>query len=95
MKTTTITATVDRDQIMAALRGMTVNDEAFDHRQWSIWDAETFEAVAKLIRAGYMATEPPPRKYLPWTMAGGPNECAHGYAEGIPCPDCDREASPR
>jgi hypothetical protein len=30
-------------------------------------------------------------KYLPWELAGGPNECAHGYAEGVPCPDCDRE----
>jgi hypothetical protein len=27
--------------------------------------------------------------YLPWAEAGGPNECAHGYARGIPCPSCD------
>lgn len=27
--------------------------------------------------------------YLPWAEAGGPNECTHGYAEGIPCPKCD------
>lgn len=27
--------------------------------------------------------------YLHWSEAGGPNECEHGYAEGIPCPDCD------
>lgn len=31
-----------------------------------------------------------PKKYLPWTDAGGPNECSHGYAEGIPCPHCDQ-----
>lgn len=30
-------------------------------------------------------------KYLPWHDAGGPNECSHGYAEGIPCPRCDGE----
>lgn len=27
-------------------------------------------------------------KYIPWQNAGGPNECAHGYAASIPCPDC-------
>lgn len=27
--------------------------------------------------------------YLRWEYAGGPNECAHGYAEGIACPRCD------
>ena len=32
---------------------------------------------------------PIPSHYLPWAQAGGPNECAHGYAEGIPCPRCD------
>jgi hypothetical protein len=28
-------------------------------------------------------------KYLHWSEAGGPNECEHGYAEGIDCPRCD------
>jgi hypothetical protein len=28
-------------------------------------------------------------EYLHWSVAGGPNECEHGYAEGIPCPNCD------
>lgn len=23
-----------------------------------------------------------------WENAGGPNECEHGYAAGVPCPDC-------
>lgn len=32
------------------------------------------------------------KKYLPWANAGGPNECKHGYAAGIPCPDCDEIA---
>ncbi len=27
--------------------------------------------------------------YLRWELAGGPNECSHGYASGIPCPQCD------
>jgi len=31
-------------------------------------------------------------RYIPWTNAGGPNECKHGYARGIPCPECDRAA---
>lgn len=27
--------------------------------------------------------------YPHWSSAGGPNECSHGFAEGIPCPSCD------
>lgn len=29
--------------------------------------------------------------YVSWAAAGGPNECTHGRAEGIPCPACDRQ----
>ena len=29
-----------------------------------------------------------PTRFLPWTDAGGPNECKHGYAAAVPCPDC-------
>lgn len=28
-------------------------------------------------------------EYTEWSKAGGPNECKHGYAEGIPCQQCD------
>lgn len=31
--------------------------------------------------------------YLRWELAGGPNECAHGYAARIPCPQCDLRAA--
>jgi hypothetical protein len=24
-----------------------------------------------------------------WANSGGPDECEHGYAKGIPCPKCD------
>ena len=27
-----------------------------------------------------------PIRRPPWDGAGGPRECVHGYAEGIPCP---------
>ncbi len=27
--------------------------------------------------------------YVSWANAGGPNECKHGYAAGVPCFDCD------
>ena len=30
-------------------------------------------------------------KYVSWGNAGGPNECEHGRADGIPCPTCDAE----
>jgi len=32
-----------------------------------------------------------PKKYLDWANAGGPNECAHGYAADIACPSCYRD----
>jgi hypothetical protein len=25
---------------------------------------------------------------VPWERAGGPDECAHGYAAGVPCSRC-------
>lgn len=27
-------------------------------------------------------------RLIPWSDAGGPNECQHGYAAGISCPTC-------
>jgi hypothetical protein len=39
-------------------------------------------AVARRIVVG---------KYLAWTNAGGPYECKHGVAGGIPCNTCDRD----
>lgn len=29
-------------------------------------------------------------KYTDWGSAGGPNECQHGFAAGIPCRLCDQ-----
>lgn len=29
------------------------------------------------------------KQYLEWAAAGGPNECEHGYAAGVPCPACE------
>lgn len=26
--------------------------------------------------------------FVPWGYAGGPNECVHGYAAGVPCERC-------
>lgn len=37
------------------------------------------DAAIRLERGGYVH----------WSTAGGPNECAHGRAEGIACPECD------
>jgi hypothetical protein len=31
-------------------------------------------------------------KYMSWHLAGGPNECSHGFAEGIACRQCDLAA---
>lgn len=35
--------------------------------------------------------EPPA---VSWENGGGPNECEHGYAAGLPCPDCDAAKGP-
>ena len=35
------------------------------------------------------------KKYLDWANAGGPNECKHGYAAGVPCPHCDKAQEQR
>lgn len=31
----------------------------------------------------------PTRDPVPWELAGGPDECAHGYAAGVPCLRCE------
>jgi hypothetical protein len=33
------------------------------------------------------------KSYLDWAYAGGPDECVHGCAKGIPCPQCDATAA--
>ncbi len=63
------------------------------HDAKSIGDATRANAMAidTLARDAKLAGEDAASKaYLPWTEAGGPDECAHGYADGIPCPECDK-----
>jgi len=33
----------------------------------------------------------PSAVYIPWENAGGPDECAHGRAAGVPCPECQAD----
>lgn len=50
-----------------------------------------------VLRREALSSSPPPTtgEKVPWSNAGGPNECAHGYAQGIPCPLCgDRQEKP-
>jgi hypothetical protein len=54
-----------------------------DHERF---DTENEERIAKLESAGRRFFN---ADYQPWACAGGPNSCAHGYADGIPCRDCD------
>lgn len=49
----------------------------------------TEEAALRAYAAAKGIDLAAPAEPVPWTNAGGPNECAHGYAEGIPCPRCD------
>ncbi len=50
---------------------------------------EQIEAAGKGLEAADRMVR---GKYVPWTNAGGPNECRHGRADGIPCYECDRMA---
>lgn len=60
-----------------------------DH--FASFDAITIEIFQKLSDDPPTSMQPPEQKpkYLDWANAGGPNECKHGYAKGIPCPQCD------
>jgi hypothetical protein len=48
-----VSAVMSKSQVMSAFRELTVNSEEFDHRIWSVWDAEILERVARMIRDGY------------------------------------------
>jgi hypothetical protein len=50
MKAANVVVGLTKDQLMRALRAMTVDDDAFDPGPWSLWDAETLELAAALIR---------------------------------------------
>jgi hypothetical protein len=50
MKAANVVVGLTKDQLMRALRAMTVDDADFDPGPWSLWDAETLELAAALIR---------------------------------------------
>lgn len=56
MPRVSITTEASKHTVMRALRDLTVNADDFDHRPWSIWDAEQLEAAARMIRRGYAET---------------------------------------
>lgn len=61
----TVRTNINRHELMSALREMTLNCEDFSHRKWAIWDAETFENVARMIRIGYAENKDEPRRVGP------------------------------
>ena len=48
------------------------------------------ERIRKLVEALKAADRIWRNEYVIWHVAGGPNECPHGYAAGIHCRLCDR-----
>jgi hypothetical protein len=53
-KRAVVLASISKGQLVEALRALTVDyGDGWDHRVWSIADAETFEGAARLIRDGY------------------------------------------
>lgn len=67
------------DTVNKALTSSNAGADLLAKAQFAARLAEALRA-AKRLRDG---------KYLPWSNAGGVNDCAHGYGEGIPCPKCD------
>lgn len=52
-ETAYVKSRITREELMAALRKMTVDNERFGHRCWAIRDAETFVIIARMICEGY------------------------------------------
>lgn len=48
-----VSARVSKNQLFTALREITFFSCDFDHKEWSIYEAECFEDAAKMIRDGY------------------------------------------
>lgn len=66
---------------ITAKRGLTAGEAL---RQLEQGQAERFAAVlAAPVKAE--ALKQHADSYTAWANAGGPNECAHGFAKGIPC----------
>lgn len=58
--------------------------------------ADTLKRLVKeRDEARAVATRLAVGKYLRWSDAGGPSDCAHGYALGIACRACDVEKTTR
>jgi hypothetical protein len=53
MKETEATVTIHAFEVLGCLQRLTTRNPDFDHRQWSIHDAELLEEAARLIRRGY------------------------------------------
>lgn len=47
----------------------------------------------RAVRALLSTRAPEDGPAVPWERAGGPGECPHGYAEGIPCRRCASAAT--
>lgn len=56
---------------------------------------DRLEAEVRRLQARLEAMEAAGRRvlgdhrYVPWALTGGPDECEHGCAAGIPCRSCD------
>lgn len=56
-ETAYVKSLITREELMTALRKMTVDNERFDHECWAIRDAETFVIIARMICEGYANRE--------------------------------------
>lgn len=55
---------IGRPELMRALRALTINHPDFPWESWSIFDAESMEAAARLIRDGHERPRPEPTPSL-------------------------------
>jgi hypothetical protein len=50
MRKVDVNVTLGKEELMRAVREMTINLDSFNSDYWSLWDVEVFEAAACLIR---------------------------------------------
>ena len=52
MSTINLDVSITNAKLMELIRTI-IHDESFDYKQWSLWNAETLEDFAQLIKNGY------------------------------------------
>ncbi len=86
-------AVMERDQLNKDFEATLLDrNELLAHYQRVTAERDQLRVERDAAREALLASERlRANKYMEWGYAGGPNECEHGFAEGIDCPRCDEK----